>query len=946
MKKLLNPKWIFIANTLPVVILLILEWNEFSVIKHLLSDSIISRWGAFAIVLSILAIGNILYAVTQLRKRKRIELAYSIISFIVHLIFVLSYYLSYDDMRGIDTPRWMGASDGYLYVGAFLMPTLLYTLFNTVILLTPRAKDMQAWMSFLCAIAVPVLFYILAIMVIPIWNGSSGDNFFLIFLTIGVIVFLFFIIRFIYILMSKKNIRNRYSLLWKIPVSLIFPLIGLCLNTSMDNIFGDFSDPFFYIGAVLNALFICLPPRDNYTYRLFLYIGRSITFVYTLYFFFVMMPYLPFSILAIIIFGAGLLMLTPLALFMIHINELSGDFKYLRKKFKSLYLYTAFILSLLVMPAFLTLSYIGDKEMVHKTLEYLYSADYNKEYKLNSRSVLRTLSTVDDRTTNSFFSNSSVPYLSGFYKWLVLDNMNISGEKKRMMHNLFEGTKYSGRDRSTINSVQNTVDINITDIKHISTYDSKENVWISQIDLTIKNENTPLWNAEYKTQFDLPVGCWISDYYLYVGDVKEMGILAEKKAATWVFNSIRNINRDPGLLSYIGGNKIEFKVFPFQKQEVRYTGIEFVHKEPVEIEIDGHLLILGNTDSQTNMSTTVNKDGVVYISAEDKDKLATVNRTPYYHFIVDVSANESNYRTGDDVVSVDKKSGYANRYIQSINKLLDRNLIGRDHAKISYTNTYVETSALNSGWESDLKSKSFEGGFFLDRAVKKILFDNYKNCDQTYPVIVVVSNSIEKAIVYDNFGDIKFTYPESELFYSLKNDTLKAHTFSGGLKVVDENVTYIDSPVVKAWPSLSNTSVYLPDDKKSSILISTKEKALKINPDEINSKNWESGLIMQGQWMLQTLYPETADAEWLNLIQNSFKSRFMSPLTSYIVVETQAQKIALMKKQEEALSGNRSLDLTDDTRRMSEPDLYILVIALWIFFCLHKWRKRRKSINK
>lgn len=505
-------------------------------------------------------------------------------------------------------------------------------------------------------------------------------------------------------------------------------------------------------------------------------------------------------------------------------------------------------------------------------------------------------------------------------------------------------------------SSTDTTDIKITDIKQHSEYDANKKAWISNIDLTIKNGNTPLWNSEYKTYINLPEGCWISDYYLYVGDVKEMGILAEKKAATWIFNQIRNVNRDPGLLRYLQGNMVEFKVFPFQKEEVRYTGIEFIHRDPVEITIDNHKLVLGNQQIQQSVSpaSTVKTKNAIYLSAEDKNELETVERKPYYHFIVDVSANRNDlssikydYYKTQQVNTLPKeiiKERQA-KFTQAINNLFKKHLIEttKDDAKISFTNTYIKERLMSSNFEKDISCQDFEGGFFLDRAIKKILFDSYTNPSNKYPVIVVVSDDIDKAIVNLDFENMRFTYPESDVFYSIQNDSLRSHTFATGTKVIKNNIDSIPKHIVKVWPNIANPISYLPDDNKPSIILTTNNKSLEITQNDIKEKDWESGLQMQAQWMLQSLYPETADEEWLSLVQNSFKSRIMTPLTSYIVVENETQKVLLRKKQEETLSGNRSLDLTDNTQPMSEPDLILIAAMFGLFLLYYKHRKRKEN---
>jgi hypothetical protein len=66
----------------------------------------------------------------------------------------------------------------------------------------------------------------------------------------------------------------------------------------------------------------------------------------------------------------------------------------------------------------------------------------------------------------------------------------------------------------------------------------------------------------------------------------------------------------------------------------------------------------------------------------------------------------------------------------------------------------------------------------------------------------------------------------------------------------------------------------------------------------------------------------------------------MTPVTSYLVVENEAQKAMLKKKQEQALSGNKSFDLGEDTQRMSEPGLMLLAILFGLLIWYREKRKR------
>lgn len=69
----------------------------------------------------------------------------------------------------------------------------------------------------------------------------------------------------------------------------------------------------------------------------------------------------------------------------------------------------------------------------------------------------------------------------------------------------------------------------------------------------------------------------------------------------------------------------------------------------------------------------------------------------------------------------------------------------------------------------------------------------------------------------------------------------------------------------------------------------------------------------------------------------------MTPVTSYLVVENEAQKVMLKTQQEQVLSGNKSLDLGEDTQRMGETSLMLLSILLGLFLLLLWYREKRKD---
>ncbi len=941
MKNILNPKWIFIINTLPIALLFFIYGGQFAIIKSLLSEDNIATWKYFSIALGAMAALNFGYAIYLIASKKIISNLWSLISLVTSIVFIYVYALHSNEIIPFSVPRWMVSEDMIIYVGTFLMPTLAYSLFTLVIHFTNEVEKRKSWVNFLFALAIPVSCYLSFTLLSPLWKfiDVRFDEHILIVLFIsGTLLFLFFIIRGIYILALKKsNLFVKYQLLWKIPICILFPLMGLALNNGGLPMFdqhigtgmiGNFSSYWFYVLAIINGVFICLPSTTHTTYRLVLFIGRCITFGYTSYFFLVFLPLLPFSLFAVILFGLGFLMLTPLVLFIVHIQTLATDIAFLSSHFSKRIIRMTMVASFLTLPICITATYIQDKITLTSTLDYIYHPNYEAAYSINKSSLKNTIEILKkhkDQRGGGLFGRQT-PYLSTYFNWLVLDNLTLSESKINTIERIFFDTPKKGVDIT----MGTNSDVKITNIKSSSVYNKTDDNWTSWVDIELTNSDTNSWQSEYRSVFNLPAGCWVSNYYLNIEGRKEMGILAEKKTAQWVYSNIVNTNRDPGILHYLTGNNISFRVFPFVAKEVRQTGIEFIHKYPVELAFDNIPVALGDKTVQeaaTHKPTT--DTSVFFVSAEEKSNLPIVARTPYYHFIVDISLR-----------SIDKKSVYIDR----IKKFTSHSptFINASLTKVSFVNAQMSTTTFNQHWEESYNEQSYEGGFYLDRAIKRILCASYEHPENTYPVMICVTDSLDQAIIENNYYDYKFTYPEQNSYYHL--------TPAGELDVylleqnsAERNGTQIEIMHPKttlAYPAMGKPIAYLENSAHASIVLKNKSLTT-VNPENIK-KDFRSALSMQAMWMGQLLHPDLSKEGWLHLTQMSFKSTIMMPTTSYVALENEAQKAMLLKKQEQVLSSNKAFDLGEDTQQMSEPG--IVVLGLLLLAAIWYKEKRRRVV--
>ncbi len=932
MRALLNPRWLILINTLPLFVLFWLYLGMYQVIHTRLDEMHIQYWVIFGGVLAALGIGTLGYAIFCIARKQSLSKWFAIAALITYIPFLYIYFQYASDIIPWSIPDWMlTVQDLPLYTGTFIMPTLAYAVFVMVVALTREAQKHKAWLNLLITAGIPLLWYLFFTIVQPMWSYSYSRTYehVMAVLTISsTVIFLFFFARTIYILTQKQSeFLKRYSLLWKIPILVVCPLLGLMLNNGdlaqdryLQFIFGDFMATSFYVLAVITGGLLCIPNVNRFFPRLVLFILRSFTFTFTLYFFLVFLPYLPLSVFAIIAVGVGFLMLSPVALFLVHTKALVTDFKFLVQRVNKRIVAVLFLISLMVIPIAIISDYRAEKTALHQALDFVYAPDLSntEPTTIDTTALHGVLNYIAKNKVQRWGNNNNTPYLTPLYNWLVLDNMMLSDRKINTLSCIYTGSADFEVWDNWRGNISNEVYIDTT--LTTSHYNAAEQYWTSTIDLTLLNEGNQ--QGEYETTFSLPEGSWISNYYLVIEGEKVPGILAEKKAATWIYDQITSYRRDPGILHYLEGNEVAFKVFPCEPKVARTTGLEIIHKEPFHLQLDSFQVFLGDTVHQPTTSEPMwaSNKGVAYLPAALKATLPKVQRTPYYHFVVDCSVN-----------------GYpADSSIWQIESLLQQNLLTSENARVTFANSYSHTQPLTGEWKNELKNYPIQGGFFLEKALREIYFHHYQSNESTFPIVVVITPAMWEAIFNKGLADFQITFPESDIYYHANGKQLTPYHLSKPQLPINDSlqqntIQAITKLEVLAWPSVNEPKAYVTNNHEGSIVLASSD--LDFETIALEKKTWQSGLALQGYWLSHQLHPEQTDKEWLCLVKHSFEAQLMSPVTSFISLEDEAQRQVLTNKQQQVLAGKSSLDIEEESTRMTEPGLIVLaLIALFLIY--------------
>lgn len=752
------------------------------------------------------------------------------------------------------------------------------------------------------ALALPLILYF----VVAILNSTRLESIALIFVICGYYA-LFFLIAHIVLIFFKRKGQNIidntkvtrvfYGLGFMLGVFL--PLTGLVINQGFlgygGGLFGDFSHPVFYLVAALNGGLILIPPVNNRYLRLLLFFLRSVGLVYVAYFCAAFLPVVPFGLIGMIIV-LGVYVFAPYMLLAWQIRILINDWRVLDEHFDKAAVSFVFLVGIITIPVGLFLCVYNDKTNLNNAIAYVTDNPDDRYEKVDTDALARTLkyargtygiSSGRGREFLDFGHESGdLPILSNIYSGYLMDGKVLSQSNVDFLNNIFLGAKTNTQrvQKSPVHSegIESHVETK-------TEYDESSDVYRTWIHLELENSETSL--AEYVTSFDLPEGVFVSDYYLYVGDEKKMGLLTDERAALFVYNRIVSQSRDPGILRYISDNTLELRVFPFAPNEVRKTGFELIHKQGFDFNIDGKSILVKGSDGFREYATS----GAALLSAEAINELPVMERIPKYNFIIDCS-KDSNILEMKEAVKE-----YAVR-----NEISD--------ADVYFTTYKAKKSNIK---DIDYMSIKQEGGFNLGLAARMVFNETR---DGEFPVIIVVSNDISRAALPLSAKPDR--YPESPYYYGLNKDfSLSRYRFL-------DNSFQDEVAELEFAKAAEYNGVAVCRDGQTHVVVTGE------GISGLSNSQFESAILIRAE-SIRNRYNN--EPNMVSNINNSFAARILTKNTAFIVVETKEQEKEILDMQERLLNGTGIEAGTE--RNMSEPSVIAVLIIVGALYCL-RFRSR------
>lgn len=929
MRPSLDPRGILVAHTLPALLLFYLLGQLFHYIRPALDPEALQLWKTYAWWLGAGTFAATGYAVWCMVQRRALYLVYGLLVF---ALYVPLLWWSMDRVNVLfprSVPFWMVPEEARLYGIRILSVSLLHGLLVMVGATLPSGDRGKPMRDLLIGAAIPLVCYLFVQVVEPFRLGTDfEEHTWVVLMVVLVVAFLFFMFRGLFALVRRRSGSSGWALAVRIITGLILPLLGLGVQNGVFGresmgMFGDLSHWAFYLIALLNGLVVVWEPSNDPRTRLLQFVLRGIGFSYVLYFFVLFLPFLPLSIVAIVAMGIGFLLLAPVLLFLMQGMQLWNDIRFLREHHGTPGVVGGLLVALCALPAIVTGYYLYQRSTLHRALELVYHPSPDDDLTdIDMGTIGRVLEHVAANKERRGWARDHTPFLTPWYNRVVLDNLTLSDTKLDHLERIFIGGRGDVAANVRTFRESGSSSVVLDSVSTRTAFDAAQQVWRTWVDLRMTNHGD--WQAEYSTVFKLPPGAYISDEYLIIAGEEVRGILAERKAATWIYQQIRDFRRDPSLTTYAAPDAISLKVFPLERGETRYAGFEVLHKEPLPLQVDKFLVTLGEAGASIPSEVVATADGsMVYVPIEMKARLPRVERPPHVHVIVDGS-----------VASAAERS----LVTQRIERVLAAQQVPSTATTMHITDVRVRSMPWSEEAVVAYEQHGPKGGFFSDRPIRTVLTEACLKPTHERPVILIAPGNgdsiADPGVLLDGLLELAACQPDARTFLVLDPDgTLSERSYHEPYTALRSGVSINRPDPVHAWPDALAPRAWFATDSLPGTALLQGDGEVRHAP--LHLRDWSDALALEGRWRAHELFPGQGTAGWLAVVRGSFQAQVLTPQTAWICLESDLQRNALMKKQEETLNANAALDAGEEELvRMSEPGMVWLLLAAILLLAL------------
>jgi hypothetical protein len=973
-----QPLWIFWLWIVPQVLLLLLNGRAWSlgIGEMSATQKAHATWiGGYELALLLLGIG---VALGLRMTRRAVGYFTCVAGLLLHIGYLWQFMTRFADAWPAAVAPWMLPETEMIYYQfALVMPALFYFGVRLACFDVPIGRPADTGISLLALVGIPTAWYLLfqfIRLLLPCYASRLfPETLAVIFFVGSTVLVLMAFLRLLLILYGWLRERSWSQFALPLAAGLLAPLGGLLLNRKIP-FPCDFQSAGVYIFTVANGLVLLIPTPRTASRGVLLWLLRSVLFAFSLYFFVVFLPFMPLSLLAMIVCGSGFLILAPTLLFVIHTRQLLTEGAGVAARWGRPLTVLAFVLSLLVSPAAFTGRALADKAALHQAVAVAFTPDYRAgQTGLNRAATRRALHHLREMKDGLY-----LPFLSDFYNALVFNGMVLPDDKMETLHRVFFGEaapkpKQTGnwslflapRSASRGWGGRRTPPPRQVDLQDVAVAETVSNDVVTAT-VTLSLKNTGPANAEYVTDIAIPDGVLVSGYWLDVAGQRKPGRIVEKKTAQWVYHMIRDFTRrDPGLLVFKGENQLHLNIFPFATNEVRTTGIEFLFPRGVHphLRIGSREVALGGSDETAAEGPFMAAlgDGRVnlVLPQEVLRQQPTVTRQPYLHFIVDRSAAATNL---------------TDNLLERLARLEDQAPGVAKNRRI----TLVNYEWLDMGPDEVPSAKSLprRGGFCYDRAIAHALLQAQEagggmaqGDKPRVPVFVVIAANGAMSPRTVDLTPFQRLVPDMPVYYLATDSGLSEVPFDGS---ATQTVSHIRHPApVVLFRSEQRLAASLPDAAlawitfppvpgSSSLVLKGGTAA---TPSEgsgaaapprtstpkvfdpsraafrpvagvrsVSDGRYTQGLGLWAAYRETLWSPDTLDERLPQLVTASRASGILTPLTSYMVVENTAQEKILARKEKQALGAQKALEF-EEPQRMPEPGaVWLLPVALLLLF--------------